>query len=329
MSLKHPKNSCATCGEVAAAFTCRGCSENFCLLHTNEHRQGLEKQMNQIVLTHNHLKTEVIAQTTEQFCHSFLRQIEQWEQQSIDKVRQVANDTRQQVLTTIQHRTDNLKEKIATLTQQLNKARKDGGYFEADLDSWTEKLQKLQQLFREQQKVQIYQETSTIPFISKISLIEGLDDTFTNPIPNIPYGSHYQDIKQDYCDDYLMTRDRSEYSSGSHSIRFKIEQYGPNSSFLLGIISKPSSQSNNPYENPTFYGWGEKNRVYRGGDVQYNYHGYKTYIRTDDLFTLNMDCARETISLTNERTGRTNVLDVDITKCPFPWQPNVRFLSDS
>ena len=319
MTLKPKKNSCATCGEVAGTFTCRGCSDNFCLRHVNEHREALEKQMNQIILTHNQLKTDVVGQTTEQFCHLFLQQIKRWEQQSIDKVRQVADDTRQQVLTTVRYRTDNLKEKIAQLTQQLNKARQDGDYYENDIRDWSEQLQKLQQIFIDQQKIQIYQDRTPIPFISKISLTESPNGNYSQ---SIYHASPYQ-----HDEIYSNTRDNGEYSSGEHTLRFKIEQYGPNCSILLGIISKIGSEDINPYENPTFYGWAERNLVYRGGDIQANYHGYRTDIQTDDIFTLNIDCARETISLTNERAGRTYVLDVDITKCPFPWLPNVRFLA--
>jgi hypothetical protein len=326
-SLRRLKNSCATCGK-AGTFACRGCSENFCLPHANEHREGLEKQMHDLTQTHNQLKQAITGQTTEQFRHSLMQQIDQWEQQSIDKVHQVASDIRQQLIITVRDRVDNLKEKLVQLTQQLNKARRDGEFFENDIKDWTEKLDKFQQIFDEQQRIQIYQDKNTTPFISRISLN---DDTsnhiFTPPINDIQYDNNRENSIRHHYEDYIGLKEKGEYSKGEHLLRFKIEQYEPNNAILFGIISKIASKDSDVYENPTFFGWAHNNLVYLGGVSEQNYNGYKTDIKTNDVFLLTMNCDRETISLTNERTRRTYDLDVDITKCPFPWILNVRFLA--
>ncbi|CAF1473787.1 unnamed protein product [Adineta steineri] len=328
MPFVQSKNtSCATCGQTAGIFICRGCSQNFCMRHTNDHRELLEKQMNQVFLSHNQLKQDMVGQTTEHNCDIFLQQIERWEQQSINKIRQVANDTRQQVLTTVRQRTDNVKEKLALLTKQLSEAREYGNYFENDISEWTEKLQKLKRTFIEQQKIQLHEDRSSPAFISKISLDDMSNDNPTESFPRSAYQSKYQRFIIERNDDPYKTVN-SDYSSGVHSFRFKIKEYGPNTSVILGIISKTVSEDIDTYINRTFYGWSEKNLVYLGDDIKANYNGYKTDIQADDIFMLNIDCDRESISLTNERTARTHVLDVDIRKCPFPWQPNVRFIDN-
>ncbi|CAF0927469.1 unnamed protein product [Rotaria sp. Silwood1] len=329
-SLRRQNVSCATCGKTAGIFTCRGCSENFCLPHTNEHRELLEKQMNEIILIHNQLKQAVTGQTTEQFHQSLLQQIERWEQQSIEKIHRLADDTRQQLSTIVQDRTENIKEKIAQITQQLNKARYDGEFFESEIKEWSEKLNKFQQLLTKQQKVKIQHDKNSTPFISKISLHDLSTDNFVVPINEIQYETNYDNNStDDQYEDYLYFKEKNEYSTGEHSIRFKIDQYELNSSILFGITSKNIFDGTNPYENSTLYGWTGNNIVYRAGNPQPNYHGYKSDIKTGDIFMLTMNCDREMISLTNERTGRKYDLEVDIIKCPFPWQPNVRFFNIS
>ncbi|CAF1181056.1 unnamed protein product [Adineta ricciae] len=325
MSVLRPdRTSCATCGQTAGIFTCRGCSENFCLRHTNEHREGLEKQMKHIIQSHQQLKQNITGPTNDQSCQSLLQQIERWEQQSLAKIRQVANDTRDQVLGIVRQRTDDLKDQLSKLSQQLDKAHKDGNYFEDDIRNWLEKLQKCQHLFQEQQSTQLYFERSSVPFISKISLHDITNDALPQPSSE----GLYQRKLTKYTDDYSNSPESGEYSRGERSLRFQIEQYSRTSSILFGIISKNSLDNDSPHENPTFYGWGSKNLVYRGGDIQANYDGYKTDIQTDDILMLSIDCDRETISLKNERTQRTYVLQIDLSKCPFPWRPNVRFISN-
>ncbi|CAF0860599.1 unnamed protein product [Rotaria sordida] len=325
-SFKRQNISCATCGKTAGIFTCRGCSENFCLPHTNEHREFLEKQMNDIILIHNQLKQAITGQTTEQFHQSLIQQIERWEQQSIDKIRRLADDTRQQLSSIVQDRTENIKEKIAQLTPQLNKARHDGEFFESDIKEWSEKLNKFQQLLTKQQRIKIHHDKNSTPFISKISLHDLSNDNPVQAINETQYETNHDDSIEDEYEDYSNLKEKGEYSSGEHSIRFKIDQYEPNSAILFGIVSKNIFHGTNPYENPTLYGWTGDNVVYRGGDPQLNYRGYKSDIQTGDIFMFTMDCDRELISLTNERTRRKYDLEVDTAKCPFPWQPNVRFL---
>ncbi|UJR32369.1 hypothetical protein I4U23_019831 [Adineta vaga] len=325
MSIVRPRRtSCASCGQTAALFTCRGCLENFCLRHTNEHRESLDKQMKQIFYSHEQLQQDLLEPKNEQSCQSLLEQIGRWEQQSLAKIRQVANETRDQVLEIVRQRKDNLKEKLDQLTPQLSKAKQDGDYFEDDIKGWLEKLQKCQQIFHEQQKAQLYFVRSTVPFISKISLTEMLNDGFTQQLPE----SIYQKDPRHYSEDPRPQRENGDFSAGERALRFQVEQYGPNSSILFGIVSKNSLDHEDLHDNSTFYGWGSKNLVYRGGEIQVNYDGYKTDIRSDDIIVLTIDCDRETISLKNERTHRTYVLPVDLRKCPFPWRPNVRFIAN-
>jgi len=318
-SRRQQKNLCIICGKMVGVFSCRGCAENFCLRHTNDHRDLLQKSMNEILYNYDLFQRNIQRQTTEQYQYLLMKQIDQWEQQSIDKIRQLADNTRQELVTIIQDHNNNLKENLEELKQQIDIACQDGGFYENDLKEWTERLNELQKIFIEQQIIKFDEDINSIPFISKISI---------NPISNKSVRND-QKIIENLYEDYSNRKEKDEYSSGKHLIKFKIEQYGSHSSILFGITSKIASNISNPYKNPTFYGWTEKNLVYLAGVPERNFNGYKSDFQNNDIYLLTIDCNQEMINLKNERTNHSFDLDIDLRKCPFPWQLNVHLFNDA
>ncbi len=72
------KTSCATCGKTAGTFICRGCSKSYCLQHTNEHRNNLDEQMNEIIANHDRLKQHTSDKKIERSHQILSEQIDQW-----------------------------------------------------------------------------------------------------------------------------------------------------------------------------------------------------------------------------------------------------------
>jgi hypothetical protein len=308
------KNSCTTCGKMAGVFFCRGCSGNFCLRHTNVHRELLQKSMNEIVQNYEQFKRNIQEYNIEQYQQILIEQIDRWEKQSLEKIHQLADYTRQQLVTIIRDQNENFNEKFDHLKEQIELARQDGGFYENDLREWSERLNQLQRNFIDQQAIKIDEEVSAISFIPKICinvLSNDQDETSSSPY-----------------EDYSPLNGKDEYSSGKHLLRFKIDQYESNSSILLGITSKSVSNISNPYKNPTFYGWTEKNLVYLAGNPEEKFNGYESDFQTNDTYVLTIDCNEEIIHLTNVRTNRSYSLDVDLRKCPFPWELNVHLFND-
>jgi hypothetical protein len=322
-SSRRQKNSCMTCGTMTGIFSCRGCTKNFCLRHTTEHREQLQKSMNEIVYNYDQLKRNMKGQTAEQYQNILMEQVDQWEQRSIEKVRQLAEETRQELLVVVRERTDDLKEKIEQLKQQLDQARQDGGFYENDLRDWMERLNELQRTFIEQQTIKIDEDVASAPFISRISL----NDAFRKDVRF--NGNHHQNNDQNHFDDYTSTHEQQDFSSGKHQLRFKIEKFDASSSILFGIISKNAPTSSNSNKiNPTFYGWAEKDLVYRDGVAEQSYNGYYTDFQSHEVYTLTVDCDQAKIALTSEQTHHSYDLEVDLTRCPLPWQSNVRLFNN-
>jgi len=100
------KAPCVTCGSKSVGiFKCEGCSQTFCRKHVNEHRNVLSHQLDEIVLEHDTLQ-QTIAEKDDQkdYRQSLHKQIDQWEQDSIIKIQQTAEEARKQVerLTSLQ-----------------------------------------------------------------------------------------------------------------------------------------------------------------------------------------------------------------------------------
>jgi uncharacterized Fe-S cluster-containing radical SAM superfamily protein len=98
-SSSSSKTPCATCASKAAGILrCEGCLQIFCRKHLNEHRDLLSHQLDEIVLEHDTLQQTIVENKSEQNKqHHILNQIDKWEQDSIVKIQQIAEEARQQV----------------------------------------------------------------------------------------------------------------------------------------------------------------------------------------------------------------------------------------
>jgi hypothetical protein len=289
------KTPCTICGRVVGPFTCRGCQKDFCTRHVVEHRQMLNKQMDELTLIHERFRQNIMKQSTEIHQYSLMKQIDEWEKQSINKIQLVARNTRQQLQKLISQHKSKLNEVLAKIAHDLRKAREDGNFFETDVKEWTEKLNKL---------------TPT-------------KEIFKQSIGDIRIEDNGQVIVKNSSDSYATVRGSGEYTSGQNQFRFKIEESHANKWLFIGIISKDVPIQTASYESPSSYGWAGINRVFIDGVYKPGFDYYKSDVEKDDIVELLVDCDNRIICLTNERTNSTFELDIDLDQCPFPWQLNL------
>jgi hypothetical protein len=132
-------NSC----KHAANFNCEGCSQAFCSKHVSDHRRFLGEELNEIIGEHDHLKNALIHQTTESELHPLIKKIDDWEKISIAKVRQRANETRQELIQLITVHTNEISERLQKVAEQLSQGQEHDDFIETDLRRWKETLAKL------------------------------------------------------------------------------------------------------------------------------------------------------------------------------------------
>lgn len=125
----------------------------------------------------------------------------------------------------------------------------------------------------------------------------------------------------------MSVRGKCEYSSGEHRLRFVIENLSGGKWIFFGIVSKNASAKVSEVAYEMSCGFSGGDTIWCYGSPMKNYNGYKSDFEINDTIELCINCDQRKIRLTNVRTQRTCILDVNIAKCPFPWKLSVGLYS--
>ncbi|CAF1187776.1 unnamed protein product [Rotaria sp. Silwood1] len=295
--------------------------------HANEHRQELVKQMDEnVIYFYDQLRQNFDEQMEKSSDHQLMKQIDQWEENSIEKIHQIANDARKQLLNIIEKHMDKLKNDLEYLRQELKKARDDEHFFENDLNKWMIKLNELKNDLIIPQTININYDNNTTPFISKIIIKETTDmlnERFEQSFGDIIISDNGTIATHNTSSCYASVRGKCEYISGKHQIRFQIKHLSNESWAFFGICYKDTTATGCGSIGKTGYGFSGQDNVWHDGSSKKEFNGYKSEFEINDIIELLINCDQRTISLTNQRTHKTHSLDVDITNCPLPWKLTV------
>jgi ribosome recycling factor len=162
------KTQCITCGKEKATSKCEGCLQNFCLTHLVEHRQQLSRQLDEIEIDRDLFRETLNQGITELQRHPLIQKINEWEEDSIQKIRQASEETRQLLLKHSSKYINHIEEKLIKLTNQLRQGRKEDDITENDLNRWKEELKQLTEQFTKPLNITIQQ--SSTPLINNIHI---------------------------------------------------------------------------------------------------------------------------------------------------------------
>jgi len=137
------KAQCVTCRKEKSTVICDGCSQRFCVNHFGDHRKELSKLFDKIEVNRDLFRQAFNEQTAKPDNHLLMKQIDQWEQESINKIKQTADEARQLLQKyTVEHLTK-LEVKLNKLTSQLRESREENDYSETDIHQWTKHLTRM------------------------------------------------------------------------------------------------------------------------------------------------------------------------------------------
>jgi len=221
-----------------------------------------------------------------------------------------------------------VSKELYDLAERLRKAREDDDYVETDLRTWTTNLEKLKHdiatispsinIFEDSTKVLIakmYVSTMRQDFLQE----ERFGEFFGNiRIEDNGRVASYSGLKpSDAC-----VRGKGEYSRDKHQIRFILNKQTASYAMSFHIVSK-----SNPIPKPSLnseysaYGWYSNDGIHNPDE---NHHVNKNFkdLRGETTFELELviDCDNRKISYFNEQTKNKREMNVNIDKCPFPWQ---------
>jgi uncharacterized phage infection (PIP) family protein YhgE len=169
MATTTSKTHCVTCGTRKIAYKCEGCSQYFCIIHLPDHHQAFSKELDEIKDKSNLFRETLIEQRKNPHKHSLIQQINQWEEDSIHKIQQTAEEARQVLL---EHTGENINEieiKLTRLTDELKQTREENDFNEINLNEFKQKLEQLEEQLNKPSNISIRQDFSL--FIMKISVL--------------------------------------------------------------------------------------------------------------------------------------------------------------
>lgn len=317
-SFKVNRSLCSMCGKVPSLSFCMGCQRVFCTEHAEQHRFDLSAFLDKIILEHGQCKQRLIQYTEESNSHPLMKQINEWEIESIERIHQVASDARKQVLNAFEQFATNSITTMNNLTEEFKKAQEEDKFLETNLRQWMDTLVQIKKELDKPPTINIRKGGSDVPFISKIMI--SISEIFEKYAGRICIKDEGKLIANTGSNGYGTVRSKGEYSTGKHRFRFKIEQTTIHKWNLIGIVSKNTPLRATAFNTPTTFGWISNDFVCLNGKVHADYNDYKSDMEKNDIIELSIDCNQRTIRVTNERTHSTHELHVDIVQCPFPWQ---------
>ncbi|CAF1445382.1 unnamed protein product [Adineta ricciae] len=174
--------TCFTCRRSNAAYLCVNCSQYFCFAHLEEHRQLIEDQFNSIEDHRNSLLQTLNEQKSNVSKHPLIQQINKWECDSIHRIQQVAEESRQSLVQPIERHIHKVLVKLNELSEQLKQTRREKDINETILQKYEDALKQLTKELNKLRNISIREEISS--FITKISVVTLSPQLSIPTVPN-------------------------------------------------------------------------------------------------------------------------------------------------
>lgn len=323
--LKAERRPCTKCEKGAGVTTCNGCQQSFCIKHIIEHRQELAIQMDNIQQEQDTLRRDLIK---ENLTHPLLLKIDEWEQESIMKIKQAADTARDNLQCLLNQMKNYAKSSIDKIADELEKHRELDDYTDIELVNLSKKLTDIRQSLEIPSTIKNNLDQNLSSAIQSIKILENkqlhlstncTQEIFDKITTSISLSEH--DFVATYVGEcvyfYPTIFGENLYHFGVHHIRFRIENKSRDN-FFFGIVTSSQDIEARIFEKSSANGWwGSGNSVLNG---VYRDFSAINDLQTEDVINLTLDCDNKIIRLKNDRTNIPVQLSIDMTQCPFPWR---------
>ncbi|CAF3525950.1 unnamed protein product, partial [Rotaria sp. Silwood2] len=231
--------------------------------------------MKQITLHHSQLKQTLAQHIANPYRHPFMKKIDDWGAQCIEKIRKAADDARKQLQNVISRKIYSIQDVLTDMTQEIRVANDRANFVETDLKQWNEKLHQLNRNLTAPIGIDIRQDENGAPFISKVLVSEITTDIFERSTDHIRIDNRGKVAVNTGSTDHASVRCKGEYTSEQYQFRVKIEELNTQKWIFFGIMSKNTILPTKSCTSQTTYGWAGYNQVYLNSISHSNYNGYK------------------------------------------------------
>ena len=168
MATSTSESTCFSCHKTREIYICKACSKQFCFDCLSKHRTNIQEQFDHLQNDHDQIRQQINELKTDPMKHSLIKQIEQWEIDSINKIKQHAQLYKTQFIRYSNSFLPKIEEKLIVLAQQMKNIHQEQAFNEVDLSHLKQKLQLLHEELNQPTNVSIKQQST--PFIDKISV---------------------------------------------------------------------------------------------------------------------------------------------------------------
>ncbi|CAF1209560.1 unnamed protein product [Adineta steineri] len=168
MAIANNRTQCFTCNKDKITYPCEGCSQRFCLMDLTEHRQILNNELHHIINEYNQFKQGFSEQKPNPHDLSLIDQINEWEIDSIEKIKQSAKDCRETVIRSSQTVLNDIEMKFNNLNEQIKQIHNENEYNEVNLSYLRNQLKEMTQELNNPSNMSIQQNSK--PLINDVSI---------------------------------------------------------------------------------------------------------------------------------------------------------------
>ena len=141
-------NLCSECKKEPGVCTCAGCNKFFCETHFSEHRRSIKEGLNELEDIYNiFLQKFEDNEQPKRAQATLLSQIQQWENRTVEKVRQSARTASDAVQQLFDRKLKNVQDNLQGITIKLQQCRKVANFVEKDLDEIRNSFDRLQKTY--------------------------------------------------------------------------------------------------------------------------------------------------------------------------------------
>jgi chromosome segregation ATPase len=168
MATAMNRSPCVKCDKQKAIMKCEGCLQTFRYNHMMDHRQELSKKLDDVEVIRDTIRQTLTEQTTEPRKHALIQQIDHWERDSIDKIRQTAEKARQLLLKHTAGHFTKTEAQLNQLTDLLQQSRPNNDFVETDLNHWKDELTRIAEQLANPWNVKIRKDSESL--VTKIDI---------------------------------------------------------------------------------------------------------------------------------------------------------------
>ncbi|CAF1388789.1 unnamed protein product [Adineta steineri] len=169
MGMTNNKTQCFTCNKEKAIYSCKGCSNRFSFTDLAEQKQLLNEELQHITEDYDQFKQKINEQKQNPQNDALIKQIDQWERNSIEKIQEKAQNWRETTLKYSPTVINDIEMKLDDLSEQIKQIHKENDYNETKLNYLRNQLITITEEFNNSSNISIEQDSQS--FINEISFI--------------------------------------------------------------------------------------------------------------------------------------------------------------